>query len=203
MSTPPGSSFDQEGRRLRDHLRLVGENVAAALGDGWRFTRGDGVDGVSCLVDVAGRRVALGWHYGQARKMVVTGHYPRHRLLGYGPRNAPRVNVSADRDPVAIARDLRRRFLPGFCSTWDQWLADCHNADVADTNAAALATEFAAALGESPRAFQGDHEVRVYRDGLSIDFAVSPTGYARVEVRGMSRALALRLAAAIVQEDSR
>lgn len=114
------------------HIELakLGGEIAAHL-DGWSVEADAECAHHASLVHRDGGRVSL-WYDRRTRKMRVSGQWPRGRSGGL--RSArdwrviawdakePSVNVSLDREPKAIARDIERRFLGRYLEMYGQVL---------------------------------------------------------------------------------
>ncbi|WP_372412637.1 hypothetical protein [Streptomyces luteireticuli] len=133
---PPALRLEQERAELHDQFDALGRAVAAAFneggveGGGWVHQAGDACYGSVTLSHPRGLGLHI-WHEnkhrkgGAGRRLTVKGTYPH----GSSVHRADHITVSLDREPRAMARDIVRRFLPGYLATIDQAIAAAQEAE--------------------------------------------------------------------------
>ena len=198
----------------RTIVRQIAAFVAYALGEGWSADTSDAVaEHHGAYIDgPEGARLWLalgGLNYGRDDdRLTIRGNYPSTRQRyrngwskSYGETRTDEISVARDRDPAVIAREIRRRLLPGYLGM----LADAVrvNAEVearAD-KAQRLRADLADRLGKGTRVDEARGEVSTPYYGsdstkVSATFKAHDTsdGVSEVELRWLTAEQALKLA---------
>lgn len=99
-----------------DHqeLKKLARRIAAALGPDWNLR--EDVDSWASPVIEGGDGATIYIHLTKGR-LSISGGYPIEYRLTYGVER-PCITVSAEKDAATIARDIQRRFLPGYLKTY-------------------------------------------------------------------------------------
>jgi len=121
-----------------DNLHWVGKHVANLMGSDWHYEGNP--EYRSCNIE---NETGYGIHlYAEKDRIEITGTWPR--LVDefnqggylYSPSNgtAPKITVSAQRDPQAIVSDIKNRFLPDYLTMYADRSVRCesdrrHNVD--------------------------------------------------------------------------
>jgi hypothetical protein len=131
-----------ENTEVIDARRKLFEAIAPHL-PGWTVQEKQGEEYPGyrfALVDATGRRIVMEPNKG---KLHIWGHWPLpgadNRSLT--PRDvredSPAVNVSKEKTPEQIARDISRRFLPEYIRIWDKLAAHKAEGEAYDNRRAA------------------------------------------------------------------
>jgi|GEM_PF-2475056 len=205
------NTFDQ-----RAIVRQVSAFVADALGEGWSVDTSeayaehtgvyvDGPDGARLWLTLGGR------NYGRdLDRLSIRGQYPRpEESKGYGDGWSKRfgetrtdeISVKRDRDPAAIAREIRRRLLPDYLEMLGEAVAGNAAHDAAVRRGRELRADLAARLGKGTRVddARGDVSTPYYGSDttkVSATFKAHDhsDGVSEVELRWMTAEQALKLA---------
>ncbi len=154
-----------------------------------------------------GRVFSLNSTWSGAGKLHISGYYPKDGDAYRAPRDwgvvayneeAPSVNVSATREPVAIARDIVRRFLPAYTEIYRACIAKQQQQNAYRTNVNNTAAQLAALIpGAELRERDSVKSVHFYSTGHGYgDFSPS-SDTVNMDLRSLPVALARRIAALI------
>jgi len=107
---------------------LAQAELLAAFGPDWRDGNRPDQDYGQKLIHVDGYAIWFGFdtHRGRYEVSPVWPTYPDGSMCypsTYDPMHIDRINVSASRGAVAIAKDVQRRFLPGYVAAWRAMMA--------------------------------------------------------------------------------
>lgn len=145
----------ESGREMRGRVRVQHETI-----EGAQITLSAGV-------------------YGHKGRLLVSGAYPVHNGTSYPSRRVQgdpqgKVTVADTKSPEDIAKDIERRFLPGYLQSL-ALAAEELAGDVAyEDSKATLTAELASVAGKAPYQ-NGSHGFSMYRDH---------GGYVRGQVNG-------------------
>ncbi len=163
--TPMSQKIEDERRALHRRFDALGTRLAAALnadriqGGGWTHKAGQACYGSVTLHHPDGLGFDLshqgGYHKGGAgRRLTVRGIYPADSNV----RHAEAVTVSMDREPTAMARDIVRRWMPGYLAVIGQALESARQADRERAARRALNRRMEQALPGLHAAHVNEHE---------------------------------------------
>lgn len=120
------------------NVPALAEQITLTMnGWGWRSIQGYNDETVDTqrahLVDALGMEISL-YHDTYKKRLVISPCYPRSKENTLYPYNGrvESITVSPDRDASAIAKDISRRLLPEFITTYQEGLKQLaeHNAYV-------------------------------------------------------------------------
>lgn len=163
--TPMSQKIEDERRALHRRFDELGTRLAAALnadriqGGGWTHEAGQACYGSVTLHHPDGLGFNLS-HHGSYRKgaagrrLTVSGIYPADSNV----RHAEAVTVSMDREPTAMARDIVRRWMPGYLAVIGQALENARQADRERAARRALNRRMEQALPGLHAAHVNEHE---------------------------------------------
>lgn len=99
-------------------LRTVAREVAEHLGPSWQLEETDDDSDLVYILgpnDAAVRIKPDGYAYNTEGRLRIFGRYPHHpRMNLTHGETLPEITVTAKKSPQAIAKDIRRRFLPKY-----------------------------------------------------------------------------------------
>lgn len=157
--------IEDERRAVHRQFDTLGKGLAAALnaahiqGGGWTHETGQARYGSVTLCHPRGLGINLS-HQGSYRKgaagrrLTVCGTYPADSNV----RHSEGITVSMDRDPTATARDIVRRWMPGYLAVIDQALENSRQADRERAARRALNRRMVQALPGLHAAHVNEHE---------------------------------------------
>ncbi|MCX5278050.1 hypothetical protein OG756_41500 (plasmid) [Streptomyces sp. NBC_01310] len=163
--TPMTQKIEEERRALHRRFDALGTGLAAALnadriqGGGWTHEAGQACYGSVTLHHPHGLGFDLS-HQGSYRKgaagrrLTVRGIYPADSNV----RHAEAITVSMDREPTAMARDIVRRWMPGYLAVIGQALDNARQADRERAARRALNRRMEQALPGLHAAHVNEHE---------------------------------------------
>lgn len=171
-------------RVSQDERRRVAAEVAAALGDEWsRDTSHDHDDySIDHICHTNGQSFYLSWEYypqSKGTRINVRPNWPigadGREVYPYANEPRPGISVAATCTPIAIARDIEKRFLPEYGVAWNVQLARANGSIVdyarqTDSNAKRIE---ALNIGYHRRANQSD----------PTDITIYPTSSHAYQVR--------------------
>lgn len=102
--------LEQKVREIAEHL------------EGWNVKQCDIRQVESVLINNAHPGAEMYFNLGwgsNSKRMTVAGSYPRHYAPLY--EDQPRITVSLERDPVTIAKDIKRRFIGRYLELLDRY----------------------------------------------------------------------------------
>lgn len=102
---------------MGSNTREIARDVARALGAGWSIDRKYEMDGNNgaMLDHTDGRRLHIFRQYSTpAGKVSISGVYPYRSDMPTSNTEHVSINVSRDKAPTAIARDIERRLMPTY-----------------------------------------------------------------------------------------
>ena len=138
------------------NILALGRDVAGHLPGEWRVNEAESTKYhnpalLVVIADDAGREFIIDRRVGLASKKQfhVHGRFPhRPGMSDYGLRDArPSINVGASKTAERIAKDIARRFLPDFLSSWARWAARVADFDASEDQEARNRQELADAYG--------------------------------------------------------
>jgi hypothetical protein len=163
------------------------------------------------LVAPDGRAFSLNNSWSGRGKLHVSGCYPKDGDKYMGPREwgaigyneqAPSINVSAEREPGPIARDISRRFLPEYTRVYQACEAKRaeHVAYLATVNNAAAQLE-ALIPGSEVREHDGQGAVYFHTSEHGYGELMPYSDTVNMDLRSLPLALALKVAAVLGARD--
>lgn len=186
---------------MTTNLRQTTEEIAAALGDGWRSESGqydhfcrlvDGGEGDGLTLWVRTDPSKPGRLMFRCDTVEATDIYGHPAHYGYNYNAGPSITAAASRNPASIAADIRTRLLPEARIWWAEAIAWKADAD----------RKFAVVEGlrQQLLAFPGSHRGhdcrQVYGPGWECE---TLTESATLEFRGLTHSQALALLHACMQ----
>jgi hypothetical protein len=192
MSNAPQTTTSTQASNLRELALSVAQHLP-----GWTISSEETSDYHAALRHESGPELSFG--KGRERdRLHVHGSWPRDQRHGsYAPySNAPAISVSISRDPKAIAREIERRFLPGFLPLWHAAEGRRREAEESNAKAETLAARLRDLFGlphPEPSRYGNDRD-SVHVHAGAARFEVRRYGSVKVEVNTSDHDVVLRLA---------
>lgn len=152
-------------------IRTAAEQVALELGDGWIANDGDQLSHLAYLDGPDDARLAIRYEWNRKHRVAISGYYPD---APYGVVNNDHhsITVNAHRGPETVAKEIRRRLLPGYLPDLEDAKAAIakHHADTAAANtlAAELGAILDARVTPADSGAPGGSGIRRRQAGVSI-----------------------------------
>lgn len=152
-----------------------------------------------------GRSFTLNSTWSGRGKLHVSGSYPRDGERYMGPREwgaigyneqAPSINVSAEREPGPIARDIARRFLPEYTRVYRACVAKQQEQAAYRSTVNGIAEQLAALIpGAKLEEHDGTQRVSFYTSDTGYGDLTAYSDTVNMELRSLPLALARQIAA--------
>ena len=151
------------------------------------------------------------WQSNNRGKVHVSGTWPKLGNQVFDPRaigskrwgqEIPGINFSPTRKPKTIANDIVRRFLDTYVEEYTACMLKRdqreHELELIQHQVEQLQRVGKLRASPNNAAHVGEHELSLYRDGVSTRYRVSTySGESTIEMRGIPMELAIKLAALI------
>lgn len=174
IDTNGGPTADRENEaKCRAFYGEIASELGATVAEfGQRCGQGWGCT----LVDVAGRKLRISPTWQTGDRLKVRGEYPRTKLgesreTAYRDECNPDITVSIHRQPMAIAQDIARRFLPDFHARWAVVAKRVADTDEYDAKRGALKARLVDAIDGAKANDTNSHSVYApgFYDGISTN----------------------------------
>ena len=199
------------------NLGELAQQIAAALNDetvvtleseGFTFEAPeDGERHYVRLTHPDGRRFSINATWNGNGKLHVSGDYPKCDGKYMGPREwgvigyneqAPTINVSAERELHALARDIARRFLIAYTELYRACVAKQQDQAAYRAQVNGAAAQLAALIpGAELRERDGTQSVHFYRTEQGYGDMMAYSDTVNMDLRSLPLALALKVAAVL------